>query len=139
METCVLCRNKFEVAEGEEPAVLFVNKYGIKRVLCAECEAKLDAATAEEDSDEKQAAYTEVMALADNMKDPDAMEVLREVLSGESSPEETEEDKAAEQMWEESRDDTPEVPEKKATFWDYLPAIILGCACVGLILYMFLR
>ena len=95
MNTCTICRCRFE---AESPAVLFISRYGTRRVICAECEALLDAATAEEDSLVKKEAILKLNEHASTMmKDPEAITTLGAIVAGEienedaPTPEEEEE------------------------------------------------
>jgi hypothetical protein len=136
MNTCTICNLKFE---AESPAVLFVSRYGTKRVLCEECERLLDLATESEDSAEKTEAREALTALATHMKDNDAVDMLRDVLNGEYSAEVTEEDLAAEKEWlEENANEEEE--EEKQTWFDYALPIATGAIFVAfMIWFIFFR
>lgn len=128
MKTCVLCRCDFK---KDDPAVLYIDRYGTERFLCPACEALLDKAAG--DTPEKQSAVEEIVRLSANLRDPEAADVLKKVISGELSAEETPEDEAAAQKWEEENataegDAETEEGERKITLWDYLPFILVFTA-----------
>ena len=136
METCVICRSKFE---SESPAVLFVSGYGSRRCICPACETLLDQATAEESEDQAK-AKDELLTRATAMKDSEAVRVLQEVLSGETvstvTPEEEAEMNAIfEELQEEETEE--EVP---APLWaSVLPIAVFGALALFLIWFYFLR
>lgn len=119
MKTCVLCRCDFK---KDDPAILYIDRYGTERFLCPECEALLDKAAG--DTPEKDGAVEEIVRLSSNLRDPEAAEVLKQVISGELSAEETPEDEEAAKQWEEENGTAEKEPERKVTVWDYLPFII---------------
>ena len=80
MNSCAICRNKFE---AESPAILFISAYGTPRVLCSDCEALLDRATAEESSDDKAQATNALIKHASFIKDPEVLEMLGSLLKNE--------------------------------------------------------
>ncbi len=139
MNTCAICRTHFE---AESPAVLFISAYGAKRVLCASCEALLDRATVEEDSPEKQEALSSLNTLAANIKDPQVLETLGEVLSGEADEnapteeEEAEMEAVFEEIRAEEAEAGPALPEK-ASFWDYLTPAIFGLMLLVFVVWYF--
>ena len=140
MNTCCICRNRFE---AESPAILFVTAYGAKRVLCSSCEALLDRATAEEVSPEKESALAALNALASGIKDPNVLETLGEVLSGEANenaPSDEEEAKM-EAIFEEIKKEE-EAKEAlaepvKYTFLDYLAPAVFGVALLVFVVWYF--
>lgn len=132
MNICTICKKEFE---SESPAVLFVSRYGSKRVLCEECERLLDLASAKEDSKEKTEAKEALTALATYMKDNDAVDVLRDVLNGKTSAELTEEDLAAEEEWLEENAEEEEKEDSKATWFDYALPIATGILFVVFMLW----
>ncbi len=134
MNTCAICNIKFE---AESPAILFVSRYGTKRPLCEKCEALLDLATAEEDSAEKAEAREALTSLAIGMKDPDAVEVLRDVLNGESSAEITEEDIEAEKEWKEENEEEETEEESKASWLDYAMPAAVGVLFAAFMIWFF--
>lgn len=141
MNTCALCRNRFE---AESPAVLFVSVYGTKRVLCSSCEELLDRATAEGDTPEKEAALNALNALAATVKDPSVLETLSEVLSGEADENAPTEEEEAEMeaVFEEIKKEEENAPavSEKASFLDYLtPAIFGAMLLVFVVWYFFFR
>lgn len=141
MNTCALCRNRFE---AESPAVLFVSAYGTKRVLCSSCEELLDRATAEGDTPEKEAALNALNALAATVKDPSVLETLSEVLSGEADENAPTEEEEAEMeaVFEEIKKEEENAPavSEKASFLDYLtPAIFGAMLLVFVVWYFFFR
>jgi hypothetical protein len=73
------------------------------------------------------------------MDDPEAMEVLRDVLDGKLSAEETEEDIADELAFKESIDEEEEEEKKESPIWDYLTVGVIVAAVVGFALWFFLR
>jgi len=138
MNTCAICNKKFE---AESPAILFVSRYGVKRPLCAECEALLDVATAEEDSTEKNEARAALSDLALSMKDPDAIATLRGVLDGEFSaeeePENAEEAFSEEEEDEEQNQEEESEGKKRNVFWDIIAPILIGVWALGLAIWFF--
>lgn len=136
MHTCALCNYKFE---AESPAILFVDRYTRRRPLCEECEALLDKATEEGDSPEKTEALHSLSAIALKMKDPEAMQVLRDVLDGKTSAEETEQDIADEEAWNEINEEETEA-ENKNIILDYvIPGIICAAALGVFVWFCFFR
>ena len=138
METCVVCRNKFE---SESPAVLFVNGYGNRRCLCPECEALLDLATSAESEEQARAKET-LLDRAAALKDREAAMVLSEVLAGETAAsvsEEEEEEMNA--IFEEVRaEEATAVPEKGPSVWSsIIPVAIIAVFALFLIWFYFLR
>ena len=143
MYSCTLCRTKHE---GESDAVLFVNKYGVPRYLCPRCEELIALATDEDDAVATEARHTLGRITAD-MRDRDAMQVLRDVLDGKASSEETEEDLEILEEYEELALTEEELAEeerleeeerrKENSFLSWLPAIIIGAAAVGFLLWFF--
>ena len=138
METCVICRNKFE---SESPAILFVSGYGSKRCICEECEALLDKATATEETAEKAEAKEALTDRAAAMKDPEAVRVLMEVLSGETKEDAvTEEEKAEmEAVWQEIEKEEPEKEEKTPLWASIVPAAIILAFILFLVWFYFFR
>lgn len=136
METCVICRNKFE---SESPAILFVSGYGSRRCLCPECESLLDLATAEE-SEEQAKAKEELLTRATAMKDAEAVRVLQEVLSGDTvatvTPEEEAEMNA---IFEEVRAEEAEEETKTPLWANVLPVVVIGVFALFLVWFYFLR
>ena len=57
-KTCALCSRDIE--ETNEPAVLFVGKYGRRFEVCEECEALMDTLVSDEAGDERNAAAKKV-------------------------------------------------------------------------------
>ena len=139
MNTCTICRYRFE---AESPAVLFISAYGSKRVICENCEALLDKATAEEESTEKAEAREALGALANKMKDPEAFEMLGAILAGEISDENEptpEEEAEMEAALEEvaAEEAAAEEEAKQPSFFDYLCPILLGAAFLGFVIWFF--
>ena len=143
MYTCVLCRKR---EEGEEGAILFVNKYGTPKPLCPACENLLDTATGE-DITAAADARKELLRVTDGIRDREAMRVLQSVLAGESAPEETEEDLAIEEAYEKVRQSDEEREEEEReeeerrkfenSFLSWLPVIALGVIVVGFFVFWF--
>ena len=138
METCAICRNKFE---SESPAVLFVSGYGTRRCLCPECESLLDLATAEESEEQAKAKET-ILARAAAVKDPQVAKVLSDVLSGEavntvSEEEEAEMDAIFEEVKAEESGTDGE--EKSSPLASILPVAIIAVFALFLIWFYFLR
>ena len=137
METCTICRAKFE---SESPAVLFVSGYGTRRCICPDCEALLDLATAEE-SEEQANAKNELLSRASAMKDPAALRVLTEVLSGETESTVTPEEEADMQaVFEEIKAEEAEEKEEKTPLWaNILPIAVIVAFGLFLAWFYFLR
>ena len=136
MKICAICKKRFE---ADDPAVLYISKYGMPRVLCEECEALLDKASDENDLASRGEAREALASLSRRMDDPEAMAVLRDVLDGKLSAEETEEDLADEVAFKESLDEEEEKTKKESPVWDYLSLGIVVAAVVGFVLWFFLR
>lgn len=143
MNTCTICRNRFE---AESPAVLFISAYGAKRVLCASCEELLDRATAEQSSPEKEEALKSLHNLAANIKDPTALEALSAILSGkadENAPtpeEEAEMEAVFDEIKKEEEEEAALAEPKKASILDYLfPAVFAAAILVFIVWYFFFR
>ena len=141
MNTCAVCRTRFE---AESPAVLFISAYGAKRVLCASCEDILDRATTEADTPDKPEALESLRTLAANVKDPEVLETLSAVLSGEAnegapSPEEEADMEAVfdEIKKEEERTSSALERPQKATFLDYLIPIAFGVVLLLFVVWYF--
>lgn len=135
MRSCAICNKKFE---AEDPAVLYVSKYGTPRVLCEECEALLDAASDENDMLARKAARESLSALSLKMNDPEAMAVLRDVLDGKTSAEETEQDAIDEAAFKETLDEEDTESRKSGNpIWDYLTLGVLAAAVIGLAVWLF--
>ena len=134
MKVCAICKKIFN---AEDPAVLYVGKYGTPRVLCEECESLLDKANDENDLVARGEAREKLSSLSRHMDDPEAMAVLRDVLDGKLSAEETEEDVAEEEAFKESLDEEEE-EKKESPVWDYLSVAILVAAVVGFALWFLL-
>ena len=137
MNSWTICRTKFE---AESPAVLFINRYGNKRVLCEACEKLLDTATMEEETPERSAAKEALTALAAQMKDPEAIEMLGAVLSGEERAEDNvfapEEEAEIEAMLEEAEKEEEDAPRSSAL--DYIIPIVFGAAFLLFLAWMYL-
>ena len=138
METCAICRNKFE---SESPAVLFVSGYGNRKCLCPECEALLDEATAEEASEKKEQARATLMERATAMKEPEAVRVLTAVLSGESEEEtvSAEEEAEMDAVWDEIAKEAPEKEEKPPLWASILPVVVIAAFIGFLVWFYFFR
>ena len=136
MKVCAICNRRFE---AEDPAVLYVGKYGNARVLCEDCEALLDAASDEGDLELRAQAREALAELSRRMDDPEAMAVLRDVLDGKLSAEETEEDITDELAFKESIEEEEEEEKKESPIWDYLTVGVVIAAVVGFALWFFLR
>lgn len=136
METCVLCRNKFSVAEGEEPAILYVNRFGNPRALCASCETLLDIAISGEP--EREEARKTVMKNAFNIREEEGLAVLKETLEGDLTPHEFTEEEIAEEkaLYEDEEDEEPE-EEAPAGIGEYIPLICFGAALVAFVVWFF--
>ncbi|MBE6655600.1 MAG: hypothetical protein E7609_01860 [Ruminococcaceae bacterium] len=139
MNTCAICRNRFE---AESPAVLFISAYGTKRVLCPHCEEVLDRATLEEDTPEKAEALNTLDALASKIKDPEVLETLGMLLSGEVNPEAPtpEEEAEMEAVLEDVKREEAEAAltdAPKATFLDYLFPALFGAALLIFVIWYF--
>ncbi len=137
MQTCVICRNKFE---SESPAVLFVSGYGNRRCICEECEALLDRATSEEESFEKAEAKEALTVRAAAMKEPEAVRVLTAVLAGEAEEALSEEEQAEmDAVWEEIKEEEPEEEEKAPLWASIVPAVIIAAFALFLVWFYFFR
>lgn len=138
MNTCAICRNRFE---AESPAVLFVSAYGTKRVLCEECEKLLDNATLEDDTPEKEEARKALSNLAARIKDPTVLENLGAVLSGdadENAPT-PEEEEAMEAVFDEIRkeEENAEEEDESSSAWDYVVPAVFGIALLVFVVWYF--
>ena len=139
MNSCAICRNHFE---AESPAVLFISAYGSKRVLCASCEDLLDRATAEEATPEKEEALAALNTLAASIKDPNVLETLGEILSGEANEnapteeEEAEMEAVFDEIRKEEAEGEIEAP-ATATFLDYLTPAIFGAMLLVFVVWYF--
>ncbi len=148
MNTCTICRNRFE---AESPAVLFVSAYGTKRVLCPACEELLDKATVEETTPEREEARESLRTLASHMKDPEAYEMLGSILAGDVNSEDApseEEEAEMEAVLEEVRaedeaiakaENTPErlAAKKKAILIESLIYAGVGIAVIAFFVWFF--
>lgn len=134
MRVCAICSKKFE---AKDPAVLYVTEYGSPRALCEECEVLLDKATNENDPVARKEAREALSVLAHTMKDRMAMDVLRDVLDGKTSAEESEQDILEEIAFKESLDEE-EKEKKESPIWDYLTYGLLAVAAVGFLLWFIL-
>lgn len=138
MHTCVLCRKKFE---GENPAALYVTKYGYPKYLCPECEELLDKAASGEEGAEE--AKAEALRLSAGFSDPDAMKALCAVLAGEGDTV----DEAIEEEYERLRQTEEEAAEeaeeeeaqrrKENSFLSWLPVILVGVGCLAFLIWSF--
>ena len=143
MYSCTLCRTKHE---GESEAVLFVNKYGVPRCLCPRCEDLIAKATSEDEATATEARHT-LGKITEGMRDRDAMQVLRDVLDGKASADETEEDLEILEEYEELALTEEELAEeerleeeerrKDNSFLSWLPVILIGAAAVGFLIWFF--
>lgn len=133
MNTCAICNIRFE---AESPAILFVNQYGNKRPLCERCEKLLDVAVSPDETEEKATAKEELMQLAAGMKDPEAIDALRDVLNGVTSAEVTEEDLEAEKEWNENLEEENE-EETKSIWIDWILPIGAGVLFTAFVLWFF--
>ena len=134
MKVCAICRKIFE---AEDPAVLYVTEYGAPRVLCESCEALLDKATDESDPTGRKEAREALSVLSRSMNDPDAMDVLRDVLDGKTSAEESEQDVLDEIAFKESIEEE-ESAKQENPIWDYLTYGLFALAVIGIALWFFL-
>lgn len=136
METCVICRNKFE---AESPAILFVSGYGNRRCLCPECESLLDLATAEEGK-EQASAKEALLSRASAMKDPEAVRVLTAVLSGDTADTVTEEEEAEmNAVFEELEKEEEQKEEKPSVLANVIPIAIVAAFVLFLAWFYFFR
>ena len=137
MKTCVLCRNKFEPGEGEEPAILYVNRFGNPRVLCADCERLLDVAIS--DAPEREEARQAVLKNALNIREEEGLAVLKETLEGELAPTEfTEEEKAEEDaLYADEDEEDGEEENAPQGIGEYIPLICFGAALIAFIVWFF--
>ena len=143
MYSCTLCRTKHE---GEADAVLFVNKYGVPRCLCPQCEDLIARATGEDEAAAREARHT-LGRVTEGLRDRDAMQVLRDVLDGRAGSEETEEDLEILEEYEElalteeelAEEERLEAEERKKenSFLSWLPVIIMGAAAVAFFVWFF--
>ena len=140
MNTCAICRNHFE---AESPAVLFISSYGKKRVLCEGCEEILDRATVEEDTPDRTEARETLDKMSFAIKDPEVLETLKNILSGEvdegaPTPEEEAEMEAIfEEIRKEDEENGDPSSEQKATFLDYLIPALFGAALLAFVFWYF--
>lgn len=140
MNTCAICRNHFE---AESPAVLFISSYGKKRVLCEHCEEILDRATAEEDSPARTEARETLDKISFSIKDPEVLETLKDVLSGNvgedalTPEEEAEMEAVFEEIRKEDEENAALATEQKATFLDYLFPALFGVALLAFVFWYF--
>ena len=140
MNTCAICRNRFE---AESPAVLFISSYGKKRVLCAQCEEILDRATAEEESSDRTEAREALNTMSFGIKDPEILETLKDILSGEvnedaPTPEEEAEMEAVfEEIRKEDEENASLATEQKASVLDYLFPALFGVALLAFVFWYF--
>lgn len=134
MRICAICNKKFE---ADDPAVLYVSKYGTARVVCKECETLLDAASDEGDMEARREARGALAKLSFKMNDPEAMQVLRDVLDGKSSAEQTEQDILDEEAFKETLDEEETESSKGNPFLDYLVLAIATLALVGFAVWLF--
>ena len=116
---------------------MYVTEYGSPRALCEECEVLLDKATNENDPVARKEAREALSVLAHTMKDRMAMDVLRDVLDGKTSAEESEQDILEEIAFKESLDEE-EKEKKESPIWDYLTYGLLAVAAVGFLLWFIL-
>ena len=140
MNTCAICRNRFE---AESPAVLFISRYGTRRVLCAECEALLDTATAAEESLQKKEAIEKLDHLAATvMKDPEAIETLGAIIAGEienedaPTPEEEEEMAAVLEEVAKEEEEAARLAEGSKGKGDLFSYILLGAFGLALVFFV---
>lgn len=134
MRICAICNRKFEATD---PAVLYVGKYGTPRVLCEHCEALLDAASASEGTEERREAREKLALLSTKMDDPEAMSVLRDVLDGKTSAEETEQDVLDEIAFKETIDEEEKEGKPSSSVWDYITLAIAAAAVIGFAIWLF--
>lgn len=134
MHTCAICNKRFE---ADDPAVLYVDAYGTPRVLCAACEALLDDAASEDDPIKRKNAREALSELSHSMKDRNAMIVMRDVLDGKSSAEETEEDIEAEKAFKESIDEEEKEAKPTNPLWDYLTLAVGVVAVLAFAVWYF--
>lgn len=140
MNTCAICRNRFE---AESPAVLFISAYGAKRVLCPHCEEILDRATLEEDTPERADAREALRTITLAIKDPEVLETLGNILTGEieenaPTPEEEAEMEAVfEEIKKEEEEAAALAGPQKASFLDYLFPALFGIALLVFVIWYF--
>ncbi|MBP3436473.1 MAG: hypothetical protein J6K61_01005 [Clostridia bacterium] len=138
METCVLCRQKFE-ADGEKaPAVLYINRYGARRVLCADCERLLDIAIS--DAPEKELAQGEILKKSFNIREPEGVAVLKAALEGEAVPHEVTEEELAEEadLYEDKEGEDGDIQEEEPRgIGEYIPLICFGAVFVVFLVWFF--
>lgn len=134
MNTCAICRNKFE---AESPAILFISAYGTPRVLCSDCEALLDRATAEESSDDKAQATNALIKHASFIKDPEVLEMLSSLLSDKSEPEApTENEAEIESVFEEIREEEKKKENEKPARMGIVEMIAMGALVLGIAAFL---
>ena len=133
MHSCAICGKKFE---SESPAVLYMSKYGNPRSLCEDCEGLLDRATDENDPIARREAREALAELSHSMKDAEAMAVLRDVLDGIFSAEQTEQDIEDERAFEASVDKEERETPTKTTVWDVIIPCAMGAAAIAFIVFM---
>ncbi len=134
MRICAICSRRFE---SGDPAVLYVGKYGNPRVLCEGCEALLDNAGDTEGSEERKEAREKLHLLSLKMDDPEAMAVLRDVLDGKTSAEETEQDVLDEIAFKETVDEEEKEGKPSNPVWDYLTLAVAAAAVIGFAVWLF--
>ena len=138
MNTCAICRNRFE---AESPAVLFISAYGAKRVLCSSCENLLDRATSDTETPEKAEALKALRTLSTSIKDPEALETLGSILSGEvdENAPTPEEEAEMEAVFEEIKkeEEAALAEPQKAAFLDYIFPAVFGVALLVFIVWYF--
>lgn len=137
METCAICRNKFE---SESPAVLFVSGYGNRRCLCPECESLLDLATSAESEEQAKAKET-LLARAAAVKDIQVAKALSDVLSGAVDAVSEEEEAEMDAVFEEvkAEEGEAEQEEKPSFLANVLPVAIIAAFALFLLWFYFLR
>lgn len=143
MNTCAICRCRFE---AESPAVLFISRYGTPRVLCAECEALLDTATAEEESLQKKEAIEKLNDFAmTTMKDPEAIKMLGAIVAGEiddeNAPTPEEEEEMAAVLEEVAKEEEEEARRNggkaNSDLFSYLMLAGFGVALIFFVVYFY--
>ena len=135
MNSCAICRNKFE---ADSPAVLFISAYGSRRVLCTDCEALLDRATAYEPSEDKEQAKERLIEQATFIKDSEVLEMLSSLLSDKGETETPAENEAEiESVFEEiAEEEKKQDKSEKPARMSIVEMITMGALVLGVAAFL---
>ncbi len=119
------------------PAVLYVNRYGNRRLLCADCEALLDIAIS--DVPEREEARKTVMKNAFNIREEEGIAVLKEALEGDLTPHAFTEEEMAEEdaLYQSEEDETAAEDAEPSGIGEYIPLISFGAALIAFVVWFF--